>query len=66
MPVKLDHFPKVRGENKKSLKPPPSFAVTSSDIRSFDPMYEMVNSPVKQVRLDNDKERENHPEKTNE
>ena len=23
--VKMDHFPKVRGENKKSLKPPPSF-----------------------------------------
>ena len=24
MIVKLDHFPKVRGENKKYLKPPPS------------------------------------------
>ena len=24
MLVKLDHFPKVRGENKKSVKPPPS------------------------------------------
>ena len=24
MLVKLDHFPKVRGENKKSSKPPPS------------------------------------------
>ena len=23
MLVKLDHFPKVRGENKKYLKPPP-------------------------------------------
>ena len=23
--VKLDHLPKVRGENKKYLKPPPSF-----------------------------------------
>ena len=22
--VKLDHFPNFRGENKKSLKPPPS------------------------------------------
>ena len=23
--VKLDHFPRVRGENKKHVKPPPSF-----------------------------------------
>ena len=27
MLVKMDHFPKVRGENKKCLKPPPSLAI---------------------------------------
>ena len=28
--VKLDHFPKVRGENKKCLKPPPRYLLTEN------------------------------------
>ena len=31
--IKLDHFPKDRGENKKYLKPPPSKDLKSSNAR---------------------------------
>ena len=35
MIVKLDHFPNFRGENKKSLKPPPSYDLTCEITTSW-------------------------------
>ncbi len=47
--VKLDHFPRDRGENKKCLKPPPSIQVIMVVLRfrlfsSASPEYDGIRT----------------------